>query len=125
MYRKIIPLLLVLALPVQAHEMTPTYPKFAPSFMAGLQKVSMKMFNKRKDVEWYEIGVFDKDRYPIPFVSSYKIMNIPYLGHVDFDIYVRDRDVRRVEYVCSRSKLRSEESKFTLVSSIICSKVKR
>ena len=125
MYRKIIPLVLALCTSAHAHEMTPTYPQFEPSFMSGLQKVSMKMFNKRKDVEWYEIGVFDENRYPIDFVSSYKLVNIPYLGHIDFDVYVRQEDVHRVTYICSRSKLRSTESKYTLVSSIICSKVKR
>jgi hypothetical protein len=85
----------------------------------------MKMFNKRQDVEWYELGVFDSERKPIPFVSSYKIMNIPYLGHVDFEVYVRDKDVPKVTYICSRSKLRSDQDKYTLVSSIICSKVKQ
>lgn len=93
--------------------------------MNGVYKVSMEMFNKRKDVEWYEIGVFDENRYPISFVSSYKVVNIPYLGHVKFDVFVRSEDVKRVVYICSRSKLRSEKVKDTLIASIICSKVKR
>jgi hypothetical protein len=129
MYRKVVLSLIFASIwytkPVVAHEMTPTYPKFVPSFMSGLQKVSMKMFNKRKDVEWYEIGVFDESRYPIPFVSSYKVVNIPYLGHADVDVYVRDEDVKRVTYICSRSKLRTDKTQYALVSSIICSKVKR
>jgi hypothetical protein len=85
----------------------------------------MSMFNKRQDVEWYEIGVFDENRYPIPFVSSYKLVNIPYLDRVNFDVYVRDMDVKRVVYICSRSKLRAEQTQYALISSVICSKVKR
>ena len=109
---------------VGAHEMTPTYPKLEPASVNGLHKTTMKMFNKRADVEYYEIGVFDKDWNPIPFVTSYTILNVKYLGHVTFDIYIRKQDVSRTEYICSSSKLRKEDSKRTAVNSRICSKVK-
>lgn len=104
--------------------MTPTYPKLQPSHIAGLYKAKMKMFNKRKEVEYYEIGVFDKDRNPIDFVSTYRILHLEYLGHVDFDVYVREVDKDRVTYICSRSKLKAYDSQETVVSSLICSKVK-
>ena len=55
--------------------MVPTYPKLEPSFMTGLQKVTMTMFNKRAEVEFYEIGVFTSDWNPIPFVSQFKVVN--------------------------------------------------
>ena len=42
----------------------------------------MEMFNKRKDVKWYEIGVFDEEWKAIPFVTSYKILEVKYLNHV-------------------------------------------
>lgn len=107
-----------------AHEMTPTYPKLEPSYIDGVYKTTMKMFNKRQDVEYYEIGVFDKDRKPIPFVSSYSVMKISYLGHVTFDVYIREQDITRAYYVCSRSKLRKDDKVRTAVASMICSKFK-
>lgn len=109
---------------VLAHEMTPTYPKLEAAFADGIYKTTMEMFNKRQDVEWYEIGVFDSEWNSIPFVSSYKIMNIKYLGHVRFDIYIRAEDKNRATYVCSKSKLRKESTSKTAVSSRICSKFK-
>jgi hypothetical protein len=107
-----------------AHEMTPTYPELEASHVTGIYKTTMEMFNKRKDVEWYEIGVFDNEWKPIPFVSSYKIIQLQYLGHVKFDIYIRADDKARATYVCSKSKLRREDSTKTAVSSRICSKFK-
>lgn len=107
-----------------AHEMTPTYPKLGPSHLDGVYKTTLQMFNKREDVEYYEIGVFDKDKQPIPFVSSYKVMKIRYLGHVTFDVYIRKQDRDRAYYVCSRSKLRKDSQVRTAVASVICSKFK-
>jgi hypothetical protein len=107
-----------------AHEMTPTYPKLEPSHLDGVYKTTMEMFNKRADVEYYEIGVFDKDFNAIPFVTSYNIIKIDYLGHVTFDVYIRKSDAKRAAYVCSRSKLRKDASVRTAVASKICSKFK-
>jgi len=107
-----------------AHEMTPTYPKLETSHVNGIYKTTMEMFNKRKDVEWYEIGVFDNEWKSIPFVSSYKIIQLQYLGHVKFDIYIRADDRAKATYICSKSKLRKEDSTKTAVSSRICSKFK-
>ena len=108
-----------------AHEMVPTYPKLEPSFMDGLHKTTMTVFNKRPEVEYYEIGVFTKDWDPIPFVSNFKIYKIPYLSTVSFDVYIRDIDKSKVTYICSKSKLRTTQSATrTAVSSRICSKVK-
>ena len=108
----------------QAHEMTPTYPKLRPSHLDNVYVTEMEMFNKRNDVEYYEIGVFDKDFNPIPFVTSYKVLNIKYLGHVSFDVYIRKDDVSEAEYICSKSKLRKEDTKRTAVNSRICSRIK-
>ena len=109
---------------VGAHEMTPTYPKLEPASVNGLHKTTMKMFNKRADVEYYEIGVFDKDFKSIPFVSSYTIVKLNYLGHVTFDVYIRSIDKERSTYICSQSKLRTDSKVRTAVSSRICSKFK-
>ena len=60
--------------------MTPTYPKWEVSYIEGVQKAAMKIVNKRADVEWYEISVFDEEWEPIPFVlhslgtKSYKLL---------------------------------------------------
>ena len=81
---------LMLALPVQAHEMVPTYPTLTLSHVDGLLKTTMKMFNKRADVEYYEVGVFDKDFNPVPFVTAYNVFKLEYLSHTTFDIYIRE-----------------------------------
>jgi len=115
---------LLLALPVQAHEMVPTYPRLEQSHLDNILKTTMKMFNKRADVEYYEIGVFDKDFNPVPFVSAYNVFKLEYLGHVTFDIYIRASDRNRAVYVCSKSKLRKDSDTKTAISSKICSKFK-
>lgn len=107
-----------------SHEMVPTYPKLEPSFMEGLYKTTMTVFNKRPEVEFYEIGVFDREWNPIPFVSNYKVHKVPYLSTVSFDIFIRDIDRRKATYICSQSKLRKVEKTRTAISSRICSKVK-
>lgn len=107
-----------------AHEMVPTYPKWETSHLSGLLTTTMKMFNKREDVEYYEIGVFDKDWNPIPFVTSYSVIKIEYLGHVTFDLYIRKEDKDKAVYICSVSKLRKSNEIRTAVTSKICSKTK-
>jgi hypothetical protein len=109
---------------VKAHEMTPTYPKWVPSHMDGVWKTTMEMFNKRKDVEWYEIGVFDEKWNPVNFVTSYRLFKMPYLSHVKFDVYVAIPDVAIATYICSRSKLRLTSEQKTMVSTRICSRFK-
>jgi len=122
--KKLIVLLMLVSFPVFAHEMTPTYPKLTPSYMDNVYKTTMEMFNKRNDVEYYEIGVFDKDWNPIPFVTSYKIIRLRYLGHVTFDVFIRKADVGRAEYICSKSKLRKDSNTKTAITSRICSRFK-
>ena len=117
-------MLMLVSTPLFAHEMTPTYPKLTPSHLDNVYKTTMEMFNKRDDVEYYEIGVFDAEWKPIPFVTSYEIIRIRYLGHVTFDVYIRKSDVSRATYICSISKLRKEDLTKTRVSSRICSKFK-
>jgi hypothetical protein len=117
-------IMLVFTVGAQAHEMTPTYPKLVPSHLDQVYKTTMEMFNKREDVEFYEIAVFDKEWNPIPFVTSYQIIRLKYLGHVTFDVFIRKDDVSRAEYVCSKSKLRKDDNVRTAVSSRICSRFK-
>jgi len=121
---KWIVMFLLVSFPALAHEMTPTYPKLEPSHLDNVYKTTMEMFNKREEVEYYEIGVFDAEWKPIPFVTKYEIIKIRYLGHVTFDVYIRKQDVSRATYVCSMSKLRKDGTTKTAIASRICSKFK-
>jgi len=125
MYRQVIALCTMLwCIGASAHEMTPTYPKWVPSHMDGVWKTTMEMFNKRKDVEWYEIGVFDEKWNPVNFVTSYRLFNMPYLSHVKFDVYIATPDVAVATYICSKSKLREIREQKTMVATRICSRFK-
>ena len=123
MYRPVI-LWLLLCGSVAAHDMTPTYPKWKMSFIPSAKMTTMQVFNKRNDVEWYQIGVFDKDWQPIPFVTRYKILNIKYLQRVKFDVYVNEENAKVAEYICSTSKLRGNDDFKPIVESKICSRFK-
>jgi len=123
MYRSVI-LWVLLCSSVAAHEMTPTYPKWKMSFIPSAKMTSMEVFNKRADVQWYQIGVFDENWNSIPFVTRYKIIRVKYLSRVKFDIYVNENDAERTEYVCSTSKLRGNDDFKPIVESKICSRFK-
>lgn len=109
-----------------AHDMTPTYPVLKPSYMDGLLVTEVELFNKRNDVEYYEIAVFDKDMQPIPFVSTFNIFKLEYTKRIKIEIYIRETDQERATYVCSRSKQPdTKKLQITNVTSMICSKFKR
>ena len=109
---------------VAAHDMTPTYPKWKMSFIPSAKMTTMQVFNKRKDVQWYQIGVFDKEWNQLPFVSRYKILKVKYLSRVKFDVYISDEHLNKAEYICSTSKLRGEDNFKPIVESRICSRFK-
>lgn len=113
-------IMVTLSTPVYSHDMTPTYPTFEQSFMVGISVTTLEIFNKRKDVSYYAIGVFTKDWEPIPFVSQYTVIPMKYLDTVSFDVYVSQLSLDSVEYICSVSQLQYG----TTVSSKICSRVK-
>ena len=104
--------------------MTPTYPKWKMSFIPSAKMTTMQVFNKRSDVQWYQIGVFDKEWNPIPFVTRYKIINIKYLKSVKFDVYVNEENEKLAEYICTTSKLRGNDNFKPIVESKICSRFK-
>jgi|TARA_R110002074_G_scaffold181215_1_gene345739 hypothetical protein len=117
-------LLLLFSANAVGHEMTPTYPKWKISHVENIKKTSMRMFNKRADVQWYEIGVFDVNFKPIPFVSNFKIIKLDYLSTVKFDVYITEENAIGAEYICSMSKLRGIQSNQAMVASKICSRFK-
>lgn len=117
-------ILLLLSGYTSAHQWTPTYPKLSNSYVAGVVSTRMELFNSRKDVRYYQIGVFDTDFNPIPFAAAEKIINIPYLSRKKVDVFIKLTDARRAVYICSKSKLLSTGSAITSISSRICSKIK-
>lgn len=114
----------ILSLSVSAHEMTPTYPEWKISSFEHILETTIEIFNKRKEVEYYELGVFDEKWNPVPFVTSYNVIRIEYLDHVKIGVYIRREDRMRAVYVCSKSKLRKGTEAKTAISSKICSKFK-
>ena len=120
MYRYLIFLLLIGS--ANAHQMSPTYPQWSQSYLDGLSVTRVRVFNKRKDVKYYEIGVFDKDMKPIPFVSQYDLRGINYNSYAMFDVYVNNNYIKDAVYVCSTSMLTDVKS--SGVASKICSKFK-
>ena len=119
-------LLLLMVIPtfVLAHEMTPTYPELRQSHVNGVLVTSMTIFNRRSDVEFYEIQVFSEDWKPMPFAAIERIMKVEYLQTKTFDLYLRDSDIDNIMYVCTLSKLKKDSIEATAVASKICSKIK-
>jgi|TARA_B110000196_G_C20932003_1_gene560382 hypothetical protein len=107
-----------------AHEMTPAYPKLKPSFMEGIWRAKLKIFNRRSDVNHYLIEVFTYDWKPIPFASATKIINLKLNKAKLFNVYIRSEDVEKTVYICTTSKLFKATKQVTLISSRICSKIK-
>lgn len=110
---------------LNAHEWTPTYPKLEYSYLNDIMVTKMHLYNNRKDVEYYEVSVYDKDWNPLKFsVGEGKIVQVSYLERKSVDVYIRKKDERRAVYVCSQSKSRVGEWRVTFLSSRICSKIK-
>jgi len=107
-----------------AHEFTPTYPKLKNSYVEGVLYTTMTLFNMRKDVEYYEFGVFNAEWEKVPFAMQQKVMRFKHLEKKKVDIYIREKDKEEVVYICSKSKLVVTGTAKTSVSSRICSKVK-
>jgi hypothetical protein len=84
----------------------------------------MELFNRRKEVEYYELGVFDADWNEMLFASENKLVQIKYLETKKINVYVRNEDLKNVSFICTESRLRKEDTKQTLISSKICSKIK-
>jgi hypothetical protein len=114
----------LIGVPVMAHQFTPTYPKFGVSFVDGVLSTRMELFNKRQDVEYYQLDVYDTNWKPLPFATENKLINIRYLETKPVNVYIKVQDIPRVVYICTESKMRKENARDTVISSKICSKVK-
>lgn len=114
---------LLTATAAYSHEWTPSYPQFKPSFMEGIAVTTMTIFNRRKDISYYEVSVLDEDWNPVPFASTRKLINVEYLEKQNVDIYLREVDCDRVEYICTTSKILERDATSSGVDSRICSRV--
>ena len=106
-----------------AHQFTPTYPEIRGSYVANVYKVEMKLFNKRKEISYYEIEAFDKNWESLP-IGFNSIIQVDYLETKEVPVYLAKNAAKRVLYICSRSKILKGQVSKTLLSSKICSKIK-
>jgi len=126
MYRSVIGLVLAcITAAASAHQFTPTYPVFDSSYIEGVMQTKLELFNKRKEVGYYELAVYDKDWQPVTFASEDKLLQVRYLETKKINVYVKQQDLSKAVYICTESRLRKEEVSHTVVSSKICSKVKQ
>lgn len=109
---------------VSAHQWTPTYVKMTPSFVKGIYSTRLKLFNKREDVEYYEIQVLDAEMKGVTFATKERIVRVEHLKSLEVDVYIREQDIQNAVYICSKSKLLAGKNTATVVSSRICSKIK-
>ena len=107
-----------------AHEMTPAYPVLNSSYINGVVVAKMKLFNRRQDVEYYEINVFTEDWKSVSFATTNRLLKVDYNKNKLFNVYIRFADVKRAKYICTTSKVFKGGNQETLVSSMICSKIK-
>lgn len=108
-----------------AHQFVPTHPKFDISFVEGVWYTKMELFNKRKDVEFYELSVYDNEWKGIPFASENILMQVKYLETKKLNVYIKEEDLKNVTYICTESRILKDSSQSTAITSRICSKVKR
>ena len=109
---------------VTAHELTPTYPQLRPAYVDGVLVTTLKIWNRRTDVEYYEISVYDKYWKELPFAAGDKIMKLSYLEKKQFDVYIKSEHEKRAEFICTTSKLMRDDVLSTGVKSRICSRIK-
>jgi len=108
-----------------AHDFTPTYPKLETTHQSGVLKASMKLFNKRNDIRYYRVGVFDSEWNKVSFiVSGGKVINVEYLDTKRFDVYIQESRRKDVTYICTKSLTLQDGSTKSIMASRICSKVK-
>ena len=115
---------MLLGFQAQAHEMTPAYPKFKLSYIDGVSVTKMSLFNRRSEISYFEIGVFTEDWKEIPFAATSKLIKVRYTKRYPFEVYVRNGDLDRVQYICTISKILKGEEQISQIASRICSKVK-
>ena len=107
-----------------AHQFLPTYPRFEYSFIEGVMYTKMELFNRRQEIQYYELSVYDDDWNPVTFASENKLIRINYLETKKINVYIKKEDLKKAVYICTESRIRPQEVQATTISSKICSKVK-
>ena len=75
-----------------AHQFTPTYPELSLSYVKGVYKADMLLFNNRQDISYYSIGVYDKDWKPVKFATENRIVKMQHLERKNITVYIRKED---------------------------------
>jgi hypothetical protein len=114
---------LALTTSVQAHELTPTYPKLQSSYVNGVSKVDLILFNRRQDVKYYEITVHDAEWNNLEFATTSKIVELEYLRRKNLEVFMNVGKNPPV-YICTTSKIAKEYVTATVIESRVCSKIK-
>lgn len=84
----------------------------------------MELFNRRQEIQYYELSVYDDDWNPVTFASENKLIRINYLETKKINVYIKKEDLKKAVYICTESRIRPQEVQATTISSKICSKVK-
>ena len=119
-------LLVLLSGYASSHSLTPTYPSLDLSYVPGVYKADLELFNARKDISYYEVNVFDADWNAITAsILPKKIMNVPYSTSKKITVYIPAALKGKAVYICTKSKtLYTPVTKVTVILSKICSKIK-
>jgi len=107
-----------------AHQWTPTYPKLKPSHITGVYTTKMELFNSRREINYYSVGVFTKEWKKVPFAASPKLIRVQYLDKKIVEVYLHKKDKDQAYYICSKSKILSTVKDPSIIASRICSKIK-
>ena len=122
--KQILMLLVLLANLAVAHEQSPAIIMLEKSYSQGILEGKLKLGNIRNDAEYFRLFVVDKDGNDVPFASTKKVIHLPE-GRENISFFVRDEDVEKIDYVCTKSIFVKKESGTYPTSSKICSRVSR
>ena len=122
--RTLIAAALIYSTSAAAHELMPTYIEFTPSYVTGVYSTKMKMWNRREDIKYYEISVFDEEWNQVEFAAVDRLIRLNYLEKKTVEIYIRKGDLDKARYVCTKSKILKGEAITSNITSRICSRVR-
>ena len=89
-----------------AHEMTPAYPKFKNSYIDRVLVTTLKLFNRREDVSFYEVEVFTGEWKPVPFATSSKVLKVGLNKTKSFDFTTKhSRKKKKKKKSCGKKKV--------------------
>jgi hypothetical protein len=119
-------LLVLLSGYASSHSLTPTYPSLDLSYVPGVYKADLELFNARKDISYYEVSVFDADWNAITAsILPEKILRVPYSTSKKITVYIPAALKGKAVYICTKSKtLYTPVTQVTVILSKICSKIK-